>query len=102
MDFKSLLNSLDQLSEAVEKTKTGVKHTADPGGYGRKDDEDDEGKNVLRRPDGEERYPDFDLYRALAADVHRAVPSKQIERPLFSSYRCSAVPSGETVYNLFI
>jgi hypothetical protein len=46
MDFKSLLNSLDQLSEATEKTKTGLKHTAEPGGYGRKDDEDDEGKKV--------------------------------------------------------
>jgi hypothetical protein len=46
MDFKSLLNSLDQLSEATEKTKTGIKHTAEPGGYGRKDDEDDEGNKV--------------------------------------------------------
>lgn len=46
MDFKSLLAQLDQLNEATEKTKTGVKHTAEPGGYGRKDDEDDEGKKV--------------------------------------------------------
>ncbi len=46
MDFKSLLSSLDQLSEATEKTKTGLKHTAEPGGYGRKDDEDEEGKKV--------------------------------------------------------
>lgn len=46
MDFKSLLNSLDQLSEATEKTKTGVKHTSEPGGYGRKDDEDEKGKKV--------------------------------------------------------
>ena len=42
MDFKSLLSQLDQLNEATTKTKTGVKHTAEPGGYGRKDDEDDE------------------------------------------------------------
>jgi len=46
MDFKSLLSQLDQLNEATEKTKTGIKHTAEPGGYGRKDDEDDEGKKV--------------------------------------------------------
>ncbi len=46
MDFKSLLSQLDQLNEAKEKTKTGLKHTAEPGGYGRKDDEDDEGKKV--------------------------------------------------------
>jgi hypothetical protein len=46
MDFKSLLSQLDQLTEATEKTKTGIKHTAEPGGYGRKDDEDDEGNKV--------------------------------------------------------
>jgi hypothetical protein len=46
MDFKSLLSQLDQLNEATEKTKSGIKHTAEPGGYGRKDDEDDEGKKV--------------------------------------------------------
>jgi hypothetical protein len=46
MDFKSLLSQLDQLNEATTKTKTGIKHTSEPGGYGRKDDEDDEGKKV--------------------------------------------------------
>ena len=46
MDFKSLLAQLDQLNEATEKSKTGLKHTAEPGGYGRKDDEDEEGNKV--------------------------------------------------------
>jgi len=46
MDFKSLLSQLDQLDEATTKTKTGLKHTAEPGGYGRKDDEDEEGNKV--------------------------------------------------------
>jgi hypothetical protein len=46
MDFKSILSQLDQLDEATEKTKTGIKHTAEPGGYGRKDDEDEEGNKV--------------------------------------------------------
>lgn len=66
--------------------------------------QDDAGKNILRSPDGEERYPDFDLYCALAADVHRAVPSKQIERALFAGYRCAAkdVPAGAVVYDLYI
>jgi hypothetical protein len=41
-----MLAKMSQLSEATEKTKTGVKHTAEPGGYGRKDDEDDEGNKV--------------------------------------------------------
>jgi hypothetical protein len=47
MDFKSLLSQLDQLNEATDRSKSGkVTHTAEPGGYGRKDDEDDEGKKV--------------------------------------------------------
>jgi hypothetical protein len=46
MNLKDMLAKMSQLSEATEKTKTGVKHTAEPGGYGRKDDEDDEGNKV--------------------------------------------------------
>jgi hypothetical protein len=66
--------------------------------------QDDEGKNILRAPDGEERYPDFDLYKVLAANVHKAVPARQVEKPVFSKYRCLAkdVPTGTTVYDLHI
>jgi len=66
--------------------------------------QDDEGCNILRLPDGEERYPDFDLYKALAADVHRAIPSKQVEKPMFSGYRCDAsdVPSEEPIYDVHL
>lgn len=64
--------------------------------------QDDEGKNILRLPDGEERYPDFDLYRALAADIHRAIPARQIEKTLFSGYRIESVPEGATIYDLVL
>ena len=47
MDFRSILKSLGQLSEATDRSEPGkVKHSADPGGYGRKDDEDEDGKPV--------------------------------------------------------
>jgi hypothetical protein len=46
MDFKNLLQSLDQLNEGITATKQGKIHTAEPGGYGRKDDEDEEGNRV--------------------------------------------------------
>jgi hypothetical protein len=46
MDFKSLLSQLDQLNEATKETGKGRIHTAEPGGYGRKDDEDEEGNKV--------------------------------------------------------
>jgi hypothetical protein len=64
---------------------------------------DDEGKNVLREPSGEERYPDFDLYSAIAADVHTAVPGAQIEKPLFAEYKwTNPVPHGQDVYDLWV
>ena len=65
---------------------------------------DDEGKNVLRKPSGEERYPDFDLYRALAADVHNAMPKTQVEKALFAPFRCTAkdVPADTKVYELIL
>lgn len=46
MSFKDMLSKLAQLSEATKETGKGRIHTAEPGGYGRKDDEDEEGKKV--------------------------------------------------------
>lgn len=43
MDFKSMLNQLSQLSEATKEVPGGRSHRADPGGYGRKFDTDEEG-----------------------------------------------------------
>ena len=64
---------------------------------------DKKGKNVLRCPDGRERYPDFDLYKAIAMDVKNAVPFRQIDAKPFSIFRMEeAPPAGETVYNLYI
>lgn len=65
---------------------------------------DDEGKNILRLPSGEERYPDFDLYKAIAAHVHKAVPAKQIEKAIFSGFSCLSrdVPSGSAVFDLWV
>jgi hypothetical protein len=66
---------------------------------------DDAGKNILREPTGKERYPDFDLYSAIAADVHRAVPSQQLEKPLFAAFRVSAAVAetavAESLYELW-
>ena len=66
--------------------------------------QDDEGHNILRLPNGDERYPDFDLYKAIATDVHRAIPAKQVEKPLFSAaFRCTEAPPADTpVYDLFL
>lgn len=65
---------------------------------------DDAGKNVLRTPAGDERYPNFDLYAAIAADVHRAIPIQQVEKPLFAgAFRVSeAPPTGASVYDIWV
>jgi hypothetical protein len=63
---------------------------------------DDEGKNVLREPNGQERYPDFDLYSAIAADVHRAVPWQQLEKPIFAGFKTDAEATKEPTYDLWI
>jgi hypothetical protein len=66
---------------------------------------DDGGHNILRLPSGKERYPDFDLYRAIAAEVHKAVPRHQLARPMYQAYKLAAetdVPAGARVYDLFV
>lgn len=64
---------------------------------------DDNGRNVLREEDGEERFPDFDLYQHISHKVHGCKPQDQIHRDIFSSYKISAKDVGdwETVYPLF-
>ena len=48
---------------------------------------DDDGRNVLVEPTGEERFPDFDLYKHIAASVHGAVPSRQFSTPAFDRFQ---------------
>ena len=44
---------------------------------------DKEGRNVLVSPDDTERYPQFELYCAIARNVTNAVPAQQLTLPLF-------------------
>jgi hypothetical protein len=47
---------------------------------------DDNGKNVLYKRNGEERYPDFKLYKMIARTVHRHIPEAQLEDPIFKKF----------------
>jgi len=51
---------------------------------------DDEGKNVLVEPTGEERFPDFDLYSHIAECVHGAIPSQQFTHPVFDRFQVNS------------
>lgn len=50
---------------------------------------DDYGKNVLYKKNGEERYPDFKLYKMIARTVHNHLPENQLSFPFFSQFECS-------------
>jgi hypothetical protein len=64
---------------------------------------DREGCNLLRDADDNERYPNFDLYCAIAKDAVNAVPAQQLTLPLFdATYRCRRrdIPTDATIYKL--
>ena len=50
---------------------------------------DDKGRNILYKRNGEERYPEFKLYKMIARTVHNHVPSQVIRNEYFSTYRIS-------------
>jgi hypothetical protein len=41
---------------------------------------------VLYKKNGDERYPDFKLYKMIARSVHGAVPHEQLLRPMFAHF----------------
>jgi hypothetical protein len=62
---------------------------------------DDEDNNVLMESDGSERFPDFDLYKHIAANCHKAKPSEQFEKPAFARFQTKNLPADTKIYSLF-
>ncbi len=52
---------------------------------------DDNGKNVLYKRNGEERYPSFKLYKMIARTVHNHTPERQLNEPLFNQFKSDDV-----------
>jgi len=48
---------------------------------------DDKGRNVLYKNNGDERYPDFKLYKMIARSVHNHVPTRVLENKHFDKYQ---------------
>ena len=65
---------------------------------------DDEGRNVLVNPDESERFPDFDLYKHIAAKIHNAIPSQQFTNPAFDRFQVnpSDVEASVKRWSLFV
>ena len=47
---------------------------------------DDNNKNILYKNNGDERYPDFKLYKMIARTVHNHIPKEVIKDNLFDKY----------------
>ena len=47
---------------------------------------DDKGRNILYKKNGEERYPEFKLYKMIARTVHHCPPDKEINNPYFQKF----------------
>ena len=47
---------------------------------------DDQNRNILYKANGEERYPDFKLYKMIARSVHNHTPHAQLSKPIFAEY----------------
>jgi hypothetical protein len=64
---------------------------------------DIKGRSVLHDPEGNERFPGFDLYKHIATSCKGAVPKDQIRKPIFEQFKCSEkTPENTTVYPLFV
>ena len=50
---------------------------------------DDKGRNILYKNNGEERYPEFKLYKMIVRTVHNHLPEKQIDNGLFFEFTSS-------------
>ena len=50
----------------------------------------DNGKNVLYKTTGEERFPNFKLYKMIARYVHNNTPEDQLKHPLCTQYMYNA------------
>ena len=55
---------------------------------------DDKGVNLLYKNNGQDRYPDFKLYKMIARCVHNHTPQAQLERDEFKKY---IIPKNDTM-----
>lgn len=66
--------------------------------------QDDKGRNVLYKTNGEERYPNFKLYKMIARTVHNHVPENQFSKACFTKYKINKkkIKNTQRVMNLDI
>ena len=63
---------------------------------------DKEGKNILFDDNGEERFPDFDLYVHIASSCLNCIPKEQIYKKPFTKFLINSMPKNIKIYSLYI
>lgn len=48
---------------------------------------DDSGKNILYKKNGDERYPNFKLYKMISRLVHQNTPQNEVSLPMIQTYK---------------
>jgi len=62
---------------------------------------DDKGLNLLYKTNGDERYPEFKLYKMIARTAHKHTPQAQLNRKVFKQYVCQkAAVNSEELMNI--
>ena len=61
---------------------------------------DDNNKNVLYKKNGDERYPDFKLYKMIARTVHKHTPQEQLQYPFFHQFIINEKEVGEHIMDV--
>ena len=59
---------------------------------------DDKGRNILYKKNGDERYPDFKLYKMIARTANKHVPASVLSNPYFDKYIVPKKEIGKKVY----
>ena len=60
----------------------------------------DEDKNVLYKRNGEERYPNFKLYKMIARTCHKHTPQEQLKFPFFKQFLMKKIVKNVTVIDI--
>jgi hypothetical protein len=63
---------------------------------------DKEGNNILFDDDGDERFPDFDLYVHITSSCFNCLPKEQIYKKPFNKFIINSIPKNVKIYSLFI
>ena len=61
---------------------------------------DDYGKNILYKKNGDERYPNFKLYKMISRIVHKHTPENQLENPVFAQFEVKAGSGVKALFDL--